>query len=92
MADAIQPATRNLYQKKFAFLEYRDGAGHSYAEQIRLQSWPNRGACAFSARPRALAATTSEDHPPRAIPHAFEQFDVDAARRCATLKYTPSAR
>ena len=41
MADAIQPATRNLYQKKFAFLEYRDGAGHSYAEQIRLQSWPN---------------------------------------------------
>ena len=36
MADAIQPATRNLYQKKFAFLEYRDGAGHSYAEQIRL--------------------------------------------------------
>ena len=29
MADAIQPATRNLYQKKFAYLEYRDGGGHT---------------------------------------------------------------
>ena len=37
MADAIQPATRNLYQKKFAFLEYPEGAGHSNAEQIRLK-------------------------------------------------------
>ena len=41
MGDAAQSNTRNLYQKKFAFLEYRDGAGRSYAEQIRLQSWMN---------------------------------------------------
>ena len=53
MADAIQPATRNLYQKKFAFLEYRDGAGHSYAEQIRLQSWPNNEDVPPQAQPSA---------------------------------------
>ena len=42
MADACQPQQRNLYQTKFAHLEYRDGLGNSYNEQLRQQSFPER--------------------------------------------------
>ena len=55
MGDAAQSNTRNLYQKKFAFLEYRDGAGRSYAEQIRLQSWMNADDIPPQAQPSARA-------------------------------------
>lgn len=40
MADAVQPGQRNLYQTKFAHLEYRAGSGTTYNEQLRQLSWP----------------------------------------------------
>ena len=40
MSDSCQPQQRNLYQTKFAHLEYRDGKGTSYKEQLRQLSWP----------------------------------------------------
>ena len=39
MADAVQPQQRNLYQTKFAHLEYRNGGGNTYNEQLRAASW-----------------------------------------------------
>jgi len=39
MSDSVQPQQRNLYQTKFAHLEYRDGKGTSYKEQLRQLSW-----------------------------------------------------
>jgi len=39
MSDSCQPQQRNLYQTKFAHLEYRDGAGTTYKEQLRRLSW-----------------------------------------------------
>lgn len=39
MADACQPMQRNLYQTKFAHLEYRSGEGIPYDEQLRHLSW-----------------------------------------------------
>ncbi len=40
MADAVQAGQRNLYQLKFANLEYRNGQGYDYDEQLRMASWP----------------------------------------------------
>lgn len=40
MADAVQPQQRNLYQTKFLNLEYCDGKGTTYNEQLRQLSWP----------------------------------------------------
>jgi len=39
MADACQPMQRNLYQTKFAHLEYRNGQGIAYDEHLRSLSW-----------------------------------------------------
>ena len=55
MADACQPQQRNLYQTKFAHLEYRDGLGNSYNEQLRLQSWPIVDDVPPQAQPSASA-------------------------------------
>ena len=62
MGDAAQSNTRNLYQKKFAFLEYRDGAGRSYAEQIRLQSWMNADDIPPQAQPSAPSSAFPNTH------------------------------
>jgi len=40
MSDSVQPCQRNLYQEKFAHLQYRDGRGVQYGEQLRELSWP----------------------------------------------------
>ena len=55
MGDACQPQQRNLYQTKFAHLEYRDGLGNSYNEQLRLQSWPIVDDVPPQAQPSASA-------------------------------------
>ena len=55
MSDACQPQQRNLYQTKFAHLEYRDGLGNSYNEQLRQQSWPVVDDVPPQAQPSASA-------------------------------------
>ena len=55
MADAVQAQQRNLYQTKFAHLEYRDGLGNSYNEQLRQQSWPVVDDVPPQAQPSASA-------------------------------------
>jgi hypothetical protein len=40
MADASNPHQRNLYQKKYDTMGYRDGRGVSYSESLRKASWP----------------------------------------------------
>ena len=55
MGDACQPQQRNLYQTKFAHLEYRAGLGNSYNEQLRLQSWPIVDDVPPQAQPSASA-------------------------------------
>ncbi len=59
MADAVQAQQRNLYQTKFAHLEYRDGLGNSYNEQLRQQSWPVVDDVPPQAQPSASAQVSS---------------------------------
>ena len=40
MSDSVQPQQRNLYATKFKAMEYRDGKGNTYKEQLRQLSWP----------------------------------------------------
>ena len=54
--NAVQAVTRNLYQTKFPTLEYRDGLGKSYNEQIRSLSWPVPDDVPAHAQPSATAA------------------------------------
>lgn len=64
MADAVQPQQRNLYQTKFAHLEYRDGLGNSYNEQLRLQSWPIVDDVPPQAQPSASAQVMAGEYNP----------------------------
>ena len=62
MGDACQPQQRNLYQTKFAHLEYRDGLGNSYNEQLRLQSWPIVDDVPPQAQPSASAQIAAGEY------------------------------
>lgn len=57
MADSVQALQRNLYQTKFAHLEYRDGRGVTYDEQLRALSWPVPDDVPQKAQPSATNTT-----------------------------------
>ena len=56
MSDSCQPQQRNLYQLRFAHLEYRNGLNTPYHEQLRQLSWPVPDDVPTHAQPSATTA------------------------------------